>query len=86
MMRAIGVLATVESEVGGKGQKLTLEMGEEEGSDLGKAWIGEGLGGNSIQTLWGWISPSDPKPLGREDGIWEEALARGRNGRRMGCE
>lgn len=31
MMRAIGVVATVESEVGGKGQKLTLEMGEEEG-------------------------------------------------------
>ena len=26
------------------------------------------------------------RPLGREDGIWEEALARGRNGRRMGCE
>lgn len=29
MMRAIGVVATVESEVGGMGQKLNTEMGEE---------------------------------------------------------
>ena len=50
------MLATVESEVGGKGQNLTLEMGgAEKGGDLGKAWIGEGLGGNSIQILWGWV-------------------------------
>ena len=52
------MLVTVESEVGGKGQNLTLEMGGgggEKGGDLGKAWIGEGLGGNSIQILWGWV-------------------------------
>lgn len=70
----------------GRDKNSPWKWGKKKGGDLGKAWIGEGLGGNSIQTLWGWVSPSDPKPLGREDGIWEEALARGRNGRRMGCE
>ena len=35
-MWAIGVVATVESEVGGMGQKLTSEMGGEEGRSPGK--------------------------------------------------
>ena len=46
--------AAVESEGGGKGQKLASEMGEKKGGDLGRVWIGEGLGGKSIKILWGW--------------------------------
>ena len=51
---AIGMSAAVESEGGGKGQKLASEMGEKKGGDLGRVWIGEGLGGKSIKILWGW--------------------------------
>ena len=83
------MLVTVESEVGGKGQNLTLEMGGG-GGRREVTWERPGL----MKALAGILSRSCgvgsdrliTKPLGREDGIWEEALARGRNGRRMGCE
>ena len=84
------MLATVESEVGGKGQNLTLEMGGAGARRREVTWERPGL----VKALAGILSRSCgvgsdcliTRPLGREDGIWEEALARGRNGRRMGCE
>ena len=55
MIRAIAMLVTVESEGGGKGQKLTLATRRRKEVTLAGPGLVRALGGKSIKILWGWV-------------------------------
>lgn len=56
MIQAIGMLVTVvESEGGGKGEKLTLEIRRRKEVTLVRPEQVRALGGKSAKILWGWV-------------------------------
>lgn len=51
MIRTVGMLVTVESEGGGKGQKLTLEIRRKKEVTLAGPALVRALGGKTVQIL-----------------------------------